>query len=229
MLTFDQYLGRWSALHEGVDPRENWLILGWLRCAYVCARPLTALGATPNIVTVLGVVAAGLVPLCAALSRSLTSTTWLWAATFLVPVAGLVDSLDGAVAVLRGMTSRFGFVLDSVCDRLSEILLYSALWIVGGNRALVALSILFGFLVEYVRARCRVVDPDWDPPLTIAERPTRLIIIGVFLGLAAWAPFGISAGGWATLGAGLGTIVAVIGVGQLMWQTRGHLSPRSER
>lgn len=225
-LTFDQYLDRWSALHEGVNPRENWLILGWLRCAYACARPLSALGATPNAVTILGVFAAGLVPLCAALSQSLTSPIWLWVATFLVPFAGLVDSLDGAVAVLRGMTSRFGFVLDSVCDRLGEILLCSSLWIAGGNHALVAFSVLLGFLVEYARARSRVVDPDWDPPLTIAERPTRLIIVGVFLGLAAWAPFGVDPGDWATLGAGLGTIVATIGVGQMMWQTRDHLSPR---
>ena len=41
-------------------------------------------------------------------------------AALLVGASGLLDNLDGAVAVLSGRTSRWGFVLDSGCDRLAD-------------------------------------------------------------------------------------------------------------
>src|SRR5918912_1368403 len=37
--------------------------------------------------------------------------------------AGLLDILDGAVARLRGEESRFGAFLDSVLDRVSDVIL----------------------------------------------------------------------------------------------------------
>jgi len=44
----------------------------------------------------------------------------LLAAGLLVLVAGLFDMLDGALARHTGRASRFGAVLDSTLDRLSE-------------------------------------------------------------------------------------------------------------
>ena len=48
------------------------------------------------------------------------SGRWPLVAVGLVVLAGLLDNLDGAVAILSGRTSRWGFVLDSLADRLSD-------------------------------------------------------------------------------------------------------------
>jgi CDP-diacylglycerol--glycerol-3-phosphate 3-phosphatidyltransferase len=45
----------------------------------------------------------------------------------LIP-AGTLDVLDGAVARLRGEESRFGAFLDSVCDRVSDLILFGCLY-----------------------------------------------------------------------------------------------------
>jgi CDP-diacylglycerol--glycerol-3-phosphate 3-phosphatidyltransferase len=45
----------------------------------------------------------------------------------LIP-AGLLDVLDGAVARLRGEESRFGAFLDSVLDRVSDLILFGCLY-----------------------------------------------------------------------------------------------------
>jgi CDP-diacylglycerol--glycerol-3-phosphate 3-phosphatidyltransferase len=45
----------------------------------------------------------------------------------LIP-AGVLDVLDGAVARLRGEESRFGAFLDSVCDRVSDLILFGCLY-----------------------------------------------------------------------------------------------------
>jgi phosphatidylglycerophosphate synthase len=50
----------------------------------------------------------------------------VWAAGLLV-VFGLFDSLDGALARLQNRTSARGMLLDSVTDRMKEILLYAGL------------------------------------------------------------------------------------------------------
>lgn len=48
-----------------------------------------------------------------------------WAAFFLA-VFGLFDTLDGELARLQKRASAYGMLLDSVTDRVKEILLYSA-------------------------------------------------------------------------------------------------------
>jgi CDP-diacylglycerol--glycerol-3-phosphate 3-phosphatidyltransferase len=48
--------------------------------------------------------------------------------------AGALDVLDGAVARLRGEESRFGAFLDSVCDRISDLILFGCLyWSLAGQ------------------------------------------------------------------------------------------------
>jgi CDP-diacylglycerol--glycerol-3-phosphate 3-phosphatidyltransferase len=178
---------------------------------------------SPNAMTMLGLLVSITIPFVAAYGIATQATALLWLATLLIPVAGLIDSLDGAVAVMTGRTSRFGYVLDSVCDRISEIAITATLIIVGGQWVPVMAAILLGFLLEYERSRVRAIEGDWDAPLTLAERPTRLIIVGVFLGLATLAPFGIAAATWATVGAVVAALVAAIGVAQLSHTSYRHL------
>ena len=51
----------------------------------------------------------------------------------LVLAAGFADAFDGAVAVVTGRTSRAGFVIDSVADRVGEARLAGR--VLGGRRA----------------------------------------------------------------------------------------------
>lgn len=46
-------------------------------------------------------------------------------AALLLLVFGLFDALDGSLARLQGSESRFGMLLDSVTDRIKEVLLYA--------------------------------------------------------------------------------------------------------
>src|SRR5882762_3925703 len=59
----------------------------------------------------------------------------VWAAGLLV-IFGLFDVLDGELARLQGTTSTAGMLLDSVTDRMKEVLLYTgaAYAIVFGSR-----------------------------------------------------------------------------------------------
>lgn len=76
----------------------------------------------------------------------------------LIP-AGLLDILDGAVARLRGEDSRFGAFLDSVLDRVSDVILFGCLyWSLagqGGDRleaALALVTMVVALSVSHIRA-----------------------------------------------------------------------------
>lgn len=75
----------------------------------------------------------------------------------LIP-AGLLDILDGAVARLRGEDSRFGAFLDSVLDRVSDVILFGCLyWSLAGqgNRleaALALATMVVALSVSHIRA-----------------------------------------------------------------------------
>lgn len=73
--------------------------------------------------------------------------------------AGLLDILDGAVARLRGEDSRFGAFLDSVLDRVSDVILFGCLyWSLagqGGDRleaALALVTMVVALSVSHIRA-----------------------------------------------------------------------------
>ena len=52
-------------------------------------------------------------------------------------LAAVADSVDGAVAVVTGRTTRLGYVYDSVADRLGEVAWLLAFWLVGAPGGLV--------------------------------------------------------------------------------------------
>jgi CDP-diacylglycerol--glycerol-3-phosphate 3-phosphatidyltransferase len=75
----------------------------------------------------------------------------------LVP-AGLLDILDGAVARLRGEESRLGAFLDSVLDRISDLILFGCLyWSLAGQghrleAALALATLVIALSVSHIRA-----------------------------------------------------------------------------
>ncbi len=87
---------------------------------------------------------------------------------FLLPgilllVAGLLDVFDGGVARLRGEASRAGAFLDSVLDRVSDLIVFGCLfWTLADQRkataaALALSSLIAALLISYVRAEAEAV------------------------------------------------------------------------
>lgn len=103
---------------------------------------------------------------------------WEWVAALLVLLVGsYFDAVDGAMARKYAKVSRFGGILDSVLDRVGEIVIYAGLiagalvptWI--GIWALSA-----ALMVSYVRARVSAEGVSLKG-VGIAERPERLLIL----------------------------------------------------
>jgi CDP-diacylglycerol--glycerol-3-phosphate 3-phosphatidyltransferase len=140
-------------------------------------RALTRAGISPDVITVagtLGVIAASVV--FAAHGR-------LVAATVAVTLCALLDVLDGAMARARGLSSRYGAMLDSTMDRVADGAVFGALaWWLGtsGQRILAAVALVClvgGQVVSYVKARAESLG--FTCNVGIAERMERLIIIGI--------------------------------------------------
>lgn len=107
------------------------------------------------------------------------------AAGVVVLVAGLFDMLDGALARLTGKTSRFGAILDSTLDRLSEGALLLALLVVFSQEQYVTASLVVGItllgsiMVSYIRARIEAMGIECKAG--VFTRPERVIILALGL------------------------------------------------
>jgi CDP-diacylglycerol--glycerol-3-phosphate 3-phosphatidyltransferase len=117
------------------------------------------LGIYPNTMTLLGL--AGNV-----VGAVLIALGYLTVGGMVVLVMGLVDTLDGTMARLRGMPSEFGAFVDSVTDRYSELLIFGGLlyyFVQKGDWVSVMgiyLAASGSVLVSYVRARAASVGMD---------------------------------------------------------------------
>jgi CDP-diacylglycerol--glycerol-3-phosphate 3-phosphatidyltransferase len=150
------------------------------------ARPLARAGVSPNAVTV----AACLVALATVPLAMIDGWVGPAAACVALIVSGLLDALDGAVAVQAGRTTKVGFLLDSALDRLSDAALPAALAVAAHDPAageLAVATIAATWWLEYVRARGSLAHPTTTQVITPGERPTRMILTGVGLGLPAVA------------------------------------------
>ena len=109
----------------------------------------------------------------------------LLAAGLLVLVAGLFDMLDGALARHTGRVSRFGAVLDSTLDRLSEAAILVAVIFLFATEANVAAAVLAGvtlagaMTVSYLRARTEALGLAGRSGLF--TRPERVIVLALGL------------------------------------------------
>ncbi|MFH1032692.1 MAG: CDP-alcohol phosphatidyltransferase family protein [Chloroflexota bacterium] len=114
-------------------------------------------------------------------------TGHLFAAGFVVLIAGFFDILDGALARRIGKTSPFGGVLDSTLDRLSEaVVLFGILVVYAGEGFIIGILItgvaLIGSpLVSYVRARAEAVGIDCQEGLFTRSERVIVIALGLLL------------------------------------------------
>jgi CDP-diacylglycerol--glycerol-3-phosphate 3-phosphatidyltransferase len=142
------------------------------------ARLIARTPLTPNVLTWLGF----LVSIGAAV---LIVTDHLLAAGIVVLVAGLFDMLDGALARLTGRVSRFGGILDSTLDRLSEaVLLLGLLWLFARDShvagcLIVGVTLLLSLMVSYIRAR--VEGAGIECQAGFFTRPERVVVLALGL------------------------------------------------
>jgi CDP-diacylglycerol--glycerol-3-phosphate 3-phosphatidyltransferase len=224
-LTWQQYAAVWSALRGGVDPeRAAPVVRGWLRLAYAGGRLLGWLRVAPAAVTAVGLLLCLAVPVAATRGPG-----GLLLGAALTLAAGAADALDGAVAVVTGRVSRLGFVYDSLADRLGEAAWLVAFWLAGAPGPLVAAGGAACWLHEYVRARAAGAGMRGIGAVTVAERPSRVLVAvaGLLLG-------GVSGGlaptlvpGTMTLAAVAWLVLGILGLGQLIAAVRRDLAPAS--
>ncbi len=145
------------------------------------SRILAKTPLSPNIVTWMGFA----VTLVAA---ALIATEHLLAGGIVVIVAGLFDMLDGALARLTGRVTRFGGILDSTLDRLSEAaLLLALLSVFAGNEqpaesVLTGVALVGSLVVSYVRARAEGAGIECKEG--IFTRPERVVVLALGLMLS---------------------------------------------
>ncbi|MCU7725641.1 CDP-alcohol phosphatidyltransferase family protein [Actinoplanes sp. KI2] len=198
-MTWEAYCAAWARLHGGFDPRAaSAVVRGWVRVAYRMGSWLGARRVAPSAVTTAGLVLCWCVPLVAALGRAPAA---LGAA--LVLLAALADGLDGAVAVVSGRASRLGYVYDSVADRLGEVAWLLAFWLVGAPGWLVVAAGTVSWLQEYARARATAAGMAELGVVTVAERPTRVLVAIFGLLAAAVVPIATTVAAAVWLGLGL--------------------------
>lgn len=152
-------------------------------------RLLIRLGVTPNMVTTIGFLGnvAGAVLLVMAgygviSGKGVDYALLTWAGALIIGFS-LFDMLDGQVARLGNMESRFGALYDSVLDRYCELLTLGALsyfLIMAGYPvgALVTFVALVGsIMVSYVRARAEGVGIECK--VGFMQRPERVVVTSV--------------------------------------------------
>lgn len=149
-------------------------------------RLLIRAGLTPNMVTTIGLVlniGVSIIFIEGAEKGNRGDLSYVGWAGALILFAGLFDMLDGQVARLGNMSSRFGALYDSVLDRYSELILFLGIcyYLVAHHYFLSSLVAFIGMIgslmVSYTRARAEGLGIECKDGLM--QRPERVILIGV--------------------------------------------------
>jgi len=112
-------------------------------------------------------------------------TEHILVAGLVVLIAGFSDMLDGALARYTNQATRFGAVLDSTLDRLSEaVLLIGILALYAREQSitgilLVGATLTGSLLVSYIRARAEA--QGLECPVGLFTRPERVIVLALGL------------------------------------------------
>jgi phosphatidylglycerophosphate synthase len=208
-LSREAYFEQWSLLHEGIDPAGVRFVRGWLSIAYALGRPLASAGIAPTAITFVGLgVACLVVPVAAAGGR------WPLLAVVLVVASGLLDNLDGTVAVLSDRVTRSGALADTVCDRVADAAYGAGLWVLGAPAWLAVLWVGLSFLAEYVRVRGHRLLGRTIDVVTVGERPTRIVLTAFAMAGCGVLPGSADAVATACAAAASGT--ALVGLVQLI-------------
>ena len=156
---------------------------------YVIINPfikgMIKIGITPNFITttgfVLNLVATGMF-LCAADDMSGGTCMAGWAGAVIL-FAGLFDMMDGRLARMGNMSSRFGALWDSTLDRYSELFTLFGITIYFFSNlevifAIITFTAMVGsVMVSYVRARAEGLGIECK--VGLMQRPERVVLTAI--------------------------------------------------
>ena len=168
-------------------------------------RGLLKAGITPNVMSALGGLGS------AASAILLFGTGHFFAGTIVTTLFVLFDLLDGTMARISNSSSRWGALLDSTLDRISDAAILGSVtyWLSKSNDRLVPVVLavlILGSLISYIKARAEGLDIECNGG--IAERTERLIIILVATGLHGLGlNFVLAIGFWALFALSFITVV----------------------
>jgi archaetidylinositol phosphate synthase len=103
-----------------------------------------------------------------------------WAVLFLL-LSLICDGIDGSLAIITGKSSKWGAMLDSVADRVTEVFWGLTFIAIGADQNLVIAALLVAAIQEYLRARSAGLGLTDVGVVTISERPVRASILFVAL------------------------------------------------
>ncbi len=149
-------------------------------------KGLIWLGLTPNAVTTIGLmlnIGVAALFIVGAEKTNQGDLSYVGWGGALILFAGLFDMLDGQVARLGNMSSKFGAFYDSVLDRYSEMFMFLGVcyYLVSHHYFLSSLfafiALIGSMMVSYTRARAEGLGIECKGGLM--QRPERVVIMGV--------------------------------------------------
>jgi CDP-diacylglycerol--glycerol-3-phosphate 3-phosphatidyltransferase len=208
----------WAALHGGIAPSSP--VRVWLGAVQRLAAVGPVARTPPDVLSATGVAVAA-----AAAAVAAAGGRWPLLGAVLVVLVGVLDGLDGAVALHTGRAEPRGAVVDAMADRAGDLLLATTLAVLGAPSAWCVAAAGMTLLHEYLRARANAAGMPGPGAVTVAERPTRLAFVAVAAlgsGLlpggtpgTGWGWATVSAVGWTAVGA-VGLVHLAVGVRRAM-------------
>lgn len=127
----------------------------------------------PNIITLFGLIPPILYLI------SMNKGLYGWSVVFIILVS--TDFIDGAVARMSGKVTKFGGVLDSTIDRISDVIIISAFGFSGiVSWWLVILLITFSFSISYIRSRAELAsNGKLKLDVGLMQRTERIVLLGI--------------------------------------------------
>jgi phosphatidylglycerophosphate synthase len=171
-MTKDEFFLTWSKLHG--DAKVSGIVKGWLSISFTVSKALAKMRVTPNALTILGLVFGILLYM---------NSNAIWAPLILI-ISLICDGVDGSLAIITRQSSKWGALLDSVVDRLTEVFWVLALYSLGVDSKILITVLILALTQEYLRARAGGVGLKQVGVVTVAERPVRASFI--FIALVAF-------------------------------------------
>ena len=149
-------------------------------------KGLIKIGLTPNMVTTIGLIlniGVAVIFIIGAEKANRGELEYVGWAGALVLFAGLFDMLDGQVARLGNMSSKFGALYDSVLDRYSEMVMFLGIcyYLISHHYFLSSLfafiALIGSMMVSYTRARAEGLGIECKGGLM--QRPERVVLVGL--------------------------------------------------
>ena len=165
MISINEFFALWSRMHG--DAKITGIVRTWLVISYKIAKLLSRLKFTPNKLTFLGLVFGVLLFIYA-------QSPW---APILLIFSLICDGVDGSLAIFTSNTTRWGAILDSIIDRITEFFWILAIYKIGADERLLLVVIVIASIQEYTRARAGGLGMQQVGVVTSAERPVRASFI----------------------------------------------------